>query len=87
MDDPRVEGHYKLMITRPGAITTPLGLIEADTESEAWLWAKQLVRDKCAEEPMDPESRVELVDPQGMWLEPSSTVGELLSERPAFFSA
>ena len=87
MDDGRLRGHFRLMITPPGMITTPLGLIEADTEAAAWLWAKQLIRDKCAEETIDPHSRVELVDPQGRWLEPSSTIGELLRDRPALFPA
>ncbi len=87
MDDARLPGHFRLMITPPGKVTTPLGLIEADSDAGAWLWAKQLVRDKCAEETLDPHSRVELVDPQGKWLEPSSTVGELLRDRPALFLA
>ena len=87
MGDARPQGHFRLMITPPGEITTPLGLIQADTEADAWLWAKQLIRDKCAEESIDRHSRVELVNPKGRWLEPSSTVGELLRDRPALFPA
>ena len=80
MSDKMLLRHFRLMVTPPGKKTSPLGLIEADTEASAWLLADQLLRNKCAEEPIDPDSRIELVDPQGRWLEPSSTVGEHLTE-------
>jgi hypothetical protein len=86
MDGRQQPKHFRLMITPPGKITTPLALIEADGEAEAWRWAKQLIQDKCGEETIDPNSRVELIDPKGRWLEPSSTVAELLIERPALFT-
>jgi hypothetical protein len=86
MDDRELFRNFRLMITQPGEKTGPLGLIEADTAAEAWLWAKQLVRDKCEEESIDPDSRVDLIDPKGKWIEPSSTVAELLNDRPAFFA-
>lgn len=80
MDDNGLLRHFRLMVTRPGKKIAPLGLIEADTEASAWLLADRLLRNKCAEEPIDPDSRVELVDPEGRSLEPSSTVGEVLTE-------
>lgn len=79
MDDTSRLRHFRLMVTPPGRNTTPLGLIEADTEASAWLLADRLLQNKCEEEPIDPDSRVELVDPEGKWLEPSSTVREHLT--------
>jgi hypothetical protein len=87
MDERRLFRNFRVMITQPGKNTAPFGLIEADTEAEAWLWTKQLIREKGMEESIDPDSRVELVDPEGRWLEPSSTVRELLSEQPEVFFA
>jgi len=80
MDDEMLLRHFRLMVTPPGKKTSPLGLIEADTEASAWLLADRLLQNKCAEEPIDPDSRVELVDSEGRWLGPSSTVGEHLTE-------
>lgn len=80
MDDKKLLRHFRLMVTRPGKKTSPLGLIEAETEASAWLLADQLLQNKCAEEPIDPDSRVELVDPDGRRLEPPSKVGDHLTE-------
>ncbi len=80
MDDKTPLRHFRLLVTPPGKTASPLGLIEADTEASAWLLADRLLQNKCAEKPIDRDSRVELVDPEGRRLEPSSTVGKHLEE-------
>ena len=72
--------HYTVYVTPPGKNTTPLGLVEADTEDSAWLLAARLIQNKCSKDRIHPESLVELVDPDGRWLEQSSTVGEHLMD-------
>ncbi|WP_141521575.1 hypothetical protein [Novosphingobium sp. PC22D] len=74
------KGLYSVYITPPGRNATPFGPVEASHDAGALHALGQLVRAKCAKQDIDPESKLELVSPDGRWLDATSQVKEHLTD-------